>query len=65
MFVIVNDQTYPMPKIRTIAALLSQLSPAVPFVVARNSEVVPRGSYEQCCVQPGDRIDIVHPAAGG
>jgi sulfur carrier protein len=54
-----------MPEIRTLAALLSQLSPAVPFAVACNAEVVPRGSYEQCRIQPGDRIDIVHPAAGG
>ena len=65
MFVIVNGQTYPMPKPLTLAALLTQLSPAVPFAVALNTEVVPRRSYEQCRIQPGDRIDIVHPTAGG
>ena len=65
MFVIVNGQTYPVPEPQTLAALLSRLSPAVPFAVARNAEVVPRGSYEQCRIQPGDRIDIVHPTAGG
>ena len=65
MFVIVNNQVRSLPEPRTVAALLSQLSPAVPFAVARNAEVVPRGSYEECCIEPGDRIDIVHPAAGG
>jgi sulfur carrier protein len=65
MFVIVNGQTYPMPETRTLAALLIRLSPAEPFAVACNADVVPRGSYEDCHIQPGDRIDIVHPAAGG
>jgi sulfur carrier protein len=65
MFVIVNDQTHSLPESRTLAELLDLLSPSVPFVVARNEEVVPRGSYEQCIILPGDRIDIVHPAAGG
>jgi sulfur carrier protein len=65
MFVIVNGLTYSMPDTWTLAALLSELSPAVPFAVACNAEVVPRGSYEHCRIQPGDRIDIVHPAAGG
>jgi len=65
MFVIVNGQTYPLPEPQTLAALLSQLSPAAPFAVACNAEVVPRGSYEQRRIRPGDRIDIVHPTAGG
>jgi sulfur carrier protein len=65
MFVIVNNQVHALPQPRTIAALLIQLSPAVPFAVARNAEVVPRGSYEECRIEPGDIIDIVHPAAGG
>ena len=65
MFVIVNDQVHPLPEPRTLAALLLLLSPADPFAVARNSEVIPRGTYEECHIEPGDRIDIVHPAAGG
>ena len=65
MFVIVNGQTHPLPEPRTLAALLRLLSPAAPFAVARNAEVVLRGAYEDCRIQPGDRIDILHPAAGG
>jgi len=39
--------------------------PQPPFAVALNEEVVPRGSFEECWVYPGDRIDIIHPTAGG
>jgi thiamine biosynthesis protein ThiS len=48
-----------------LGALLLSLSPPAPFAVAVNEEVVLRGSFEECLVYPGDRIDIVHPAAGG
>jgi sulfur carrier protein len=65
MFVIVNNQVHPLPEPRTLAALLLLLSPVAPFAVARNAEVIPRGTYEECHIEPGDRIDIVHPAAGG
>ena len=65
MFVVVNGQTRPLPEPCTLAALLRLLSPVAPFAVACNTEVVPRGTYEDCRIQPGDRIDILHPAAGG
>jgi sulfur carrier protein len=65
MFVVVNGQPYPLPEPRTLAKLLHLLSPPVPFAVARNTEVVPRGTYHECRIESGDRIEIVHPAAGG
>jgi sulfur carrier protein len=65
MFVIVNGQSQPLPESRTLAALLLSLSPLVPFAVARNDEVVPKSAHENCRIEPGDRIEIVHPAAGG
>lgn len=65
MFVIVNGQSYPLPEPRTLATLLLLLSPPAPFAVAHNEEFVPRGTYEACRISPGDRIDIVHPTAGG
>ena len=65
MFVVVNGKTHPLPEPRTVGELLRKLSPAVPFAVARNTEVVPRAAYEDCHIQPGDMIDILHPAAGG
>ena len=65
MFVIVNGKTCLLPELPTLDALLRHLSPAVPFVVARNEEVIPRGTYEECAISTGDRIEIVHPTAGG
>ena len=65
MFVIVNGETHSFPEPHTLAELLRLLSPVAPFAVARNTEVVPQGSYEDCRIQSGDTIDIVHPAAGG
>jgi thiamine biosynthesis protein ThiS len=46
MFVIVNGQTYSLTEPQTLGALLRLLSPAAPFAVARNREVVQRGAYE-------------------
>jgi sulfur carrier protein len=65
MFVVVNGETHTLPEPRTLAYLLHLLSPAAPFAVARNGEVVPGGAYEDCRIEPGDKIDILHPAAGG
>jgi len=65
MSVTVNEHIEPMPDPQTLAALLQKLAPETPFAVARNGEFVPRRSYENCSLNPGDRIEIVRPSAGG
>jgi sulfur carrier protein len=65
VFVILNGTRIPLTEPQTLAALLVSLSPPPPFAVAHNEEVVPRGRYEAHFVSPGDRIEIVHPSAGG
>lgn len=65
MFVVVNGKIHPLAKIKTLAELLRSLSLSPPFAVAHNEEVVSRGSYDECRIQPGDRIEIAHPTAGG
>lgn len=65
MFIVVNGQAHPLPGPQKLAALLLSLSPPTPFAVALNDEVVLRGSFGDCWVHPGDRIEIVHPTAGG
>ena len=65
MSVVVNGELRPVPEPPTVAALLLALAPAAPFAVARNEEFVPRAAYKECSIQPGDRIDIVHPTTGG
>jgi sulfur carrier protein len=65
MFVLVNGKPYPLLESETLAAVLRSVSPSAPFAVALNEEFIPRGTYEDCLVKPNDRIDIVHPTAGG
>jgi sulfur carrier protein len=65
MFVIVNGEPLPLPDPSTLAELLCVLAPSAPFAVARNEEFIPRLHYEQCAIAEGDRIEIVHPMAGG
>ena len=65
MFVIVNGENHPLPEPPTLSALLLRLSPRSPIAVAHNEEFVPRDAYHACRISPGDRVDIVHPTAGG
>jgi sulfur carrier protein len=65
MSVLVNGQMQTLPEPPTLAALLVALAPRTPFAVACNGEFIPRANYGGCEIQLGDRIDIVHPAAGG
>jgi sulfur carrier protein len=65
MSVRVNGQMQSLPEPPTLAALLVALAPPTPFAVACNGEFIPRANYTGFEIQPGDRIDIVHPAAGG
>jgi sulfur carrier protein len=65
MSVRVNGQMQSLPEPPTLAALLVALAPPTPFAVACNGEFIPRANYTGLEIQPGDRIDIVHPAAGG
>ncbi len=61
----VNGHATPMPDPPTLEILLLTLEPQKPYAVARNDEFVPRTTYHQCELMDGDRIEIVHPSAGG
>ena len=65
MSVLVNGRMHNLPAPPTLAALLVVLAPPTPFAVACNGEFIPHANYAGCELQPGDHIDIVHPAAGG
>lgn len=65
MSVLVNGRMQNLPEPPTLAALLVALAQPIPFAVACNGEFVPFANYAGCEIQPGDHIDIVHPAAGG
>ena len=61
----VNGKEAPMPDPPTLANLILVLQPPEPFALARNEEFVQRSKYQQCKLIDGDRIEIVHPSAGG
>jgi sulfur carrier protein len=61
----VNGREAPMPDPPTLENLLETLLPRQPYAVAWNEEVVQRSKYQQCTLIDGDRIEIVHPVAGG
>jgi sulfur carrier protein len=65
MSVLVNGRMHNIPEPPTLATLLVALDLSIPFAVACNGEFIPRANYTGFEIQPGDRIDIVHPAAGG
>lgn len=50
----------------SVAELVGQISDrGAGIAVALNSEVVPRGSWPETAVRPGDRIDVVTAVQGG
>jgi sulfur carrier protein len=65
MSITVNGQEAQMPDPPTLGNLLAILHLPQPYAVAWNEEVVQRKKYQQCSLMDGDRIEIVHPSAGG
>lgn len=65
MTILLNGRFQTLPEPQTLADLLLTLNPSKPFAIARNEEFIPREDYGKCRISPGDRIDIVHPTAGG
>ena len=61
----VNGNPLPIPQPPSLENLLRLVQPQPPFAVARNEEFVPASAYAQCELSDGDRIEIVHPSAGG
>jgi sulfur carrier protein len=61
----VNGREVPMPDPPALENLLETLQPRLPYAVARNEEFVQRSKYQQCNLMDWDRIEIVHPSAGG
>ena len=61
----VNGREASMPDPPTLENLLATLQLRQPYAVARNEEFVQRLKYQQCNLMDGDRIEIVHPSAGG
>ncbi|WP_428818630.1 sulfur carrier protein ThiS [Microbulbifer sp. MCCC 1A16149] len=66
MQLLVNGETVTAKQGDTVAAILEQLGySGETFAVACNGDFVPRGTYDEARLKPGDRLDIVAPVVGG
>jgi sulfur carrier protein len=61
----VNQKLLSLPEQSTLADALSAFGARPPFAVAVNGEFVARGQHAARTLSSGDRIDVVHPVAGG
>jgi len=62
----VNGETRDVAPGATVAALLAAIGLDLRKVaVERNEEIVPRSSYAEVALAPGDRLEIVHFIGGG
>ncbi len=66
MCLTVNGETLALTAGLTVAGLIAQLGLDVRKVaVERNLEIVPRSTYAQVALNPGDALEIVHFIGGG
>jgi sulfur carrier protein len=64
--IMVNGQSRETVDGLSLAELVREISDrSTGVAVAVNSEVVPRGSWPDTAVRPGDRVDVVTAVQGG
>ncbi|RDU95531.1 sulfur carrier protein ThiS [Trinickia dinghuensis] len=61
----VNQTSLSLPEQATLADALSLFGARPPFAVAVNGEFVARGQHAARALHAGDKVDVVHPVAGG
>ena len=66
MQVTVNGEAAELADGATVADLVAQRAPGHDRVaVARNGDVVPRSSWPETRISPGDALEVLAPTAGG
>ena len=66
MEITVNGQPQSVPEGFTAAQLIEQMGLGERRVAMEvNLEIVPRSTYPERALSPGDRIEIVHAVGGG
>lgn len=63
--VIINQKTFQLPEGATLSQALEAFGAQPPFAVALNLNFVHRHRYGDTRLQPGDRVEVVQPVAGG
>ena len=61
----INQKPLSLPDGATVADALSAFGARPPFAVALNGNFVARTQHALRALQTGDRLDVVHPVAGG
>lgn len=66
MRVTVNGKEMDLPEGLSLDGLLERLKVRREYTaVALNREVAPKASYAKTMLKEGDKVEIVHPMAGG
>ena len=65
MVIHVNQKPLALPEGSSVADALAAFGARPPFAVAVNGQFVARAQHAQRALAAGDRLDIVHPVAGG
>ena len=64
----VNGRPTTLPQPQTLAEFLQSRQISVQtrgVAVARNGCIAPRASWENCKLEPGDQVEVIHAVAGG
>ena len=61
----INQQTLTLPDGATVADALAAYGAHPPFAVALNGTFVARAQHAERALAAGDKLDVVHPVAGG
>ncbi|CAD9222339.1 Sulfur carrier protein ThiS [Burkholderia cenocepacia] len=61
----INQQTLTLPDNATVADALAAYGARPPYAVALNGNFVARTQHAARALAAGDRLDVVHPVAGG
>ncbi|KAF1018157.1 MAG: sulfur carrier protein ThiS [Burkholderia sp.] len=61
----INQQTLTLPDSASVADALTAYQARPPFAVAVNGTFVARARHALHILATGDRLDVVHPVAGG
>lgn len=65
MQVLINQRAFEIPERASLAEALEIFGAEPPYAVAVNLDFVHRQGYAELRLQPGDRIEVVQPVAGG
>ena len=65
MNILINKLPHDLPDGASLADAVAVLKPVLPFAAAVNMQFVPKTSYPQTLLSPGDQVEIIRPVTGG